>query len=120
MLYGENSSYIKRVPERNIFTPDMGIILVESDLESEWHAALGYELEIHYAGQLPADSVKMALYGHIPMSSKATPTTSPIERPRTPFSKTELYFLADPDMQQAKIYILIEGTPYNVNSIRCQ
>lgn len=115
VLYGENSSYIKRVPERNIFTPDMGIILAESDLESEWHAALGYELEIHYAGQLPADSVKMALYGHIPMSSNATPTTSPIERPRTPFNKTELYFLADPDMQQAKIYILIEGTPYNVN-----
>ena len=115
VMYGENSSFIKRVPERNIFAPDMGILLQESDLEAEWRRALGYELEVHYVGQLPADSVKTVLYGHIPMSENANPTTSPIERPRTPFSKTELYFLSDPDMQQAKIYILIEGTPYSVN-----
>lgn len=115
VMYGENSSFIKRVPERNIFAPDMGILLQESDLEAEWHRALGYELEIHYVGQLPADSVKMALYGHIPMSEKANPTTSPIERPRTSFNKTELYFIGDPDMQQAKIYIIIEGKPYSVN-----
>ena len=115
VLYGDNSPYFKRVPERNIWAPEIGIILQESDLEAEWHRALGYELEIHYAGQLPADSVKMALYGHIPMSEKATPTASPIERPRTAFGKTELYFLGDPDMQQAKVYFFIEGTPYNIN-----
>ena len=115
VLYGENSSYIKRVPERNIFEEMLGIILVESDIEAEWHRALGYELEIHYTGQLPADSVKTALYGHIPMSNNATPTASPIDRPRTPFSKTELYFLPDAEMQQAKIYFMIEGTPFNVN-----
>lgn len=115
VMYGDNSSFIKRVPERNIFTPDMGILLQESDLEAEWHRALGYELEIHYVGQLPADSVKTALYGHIPMSEKANPTTSPVERPRTAFEKSELYFIGDPDMQQAKIYFIIEGKPYSVN-----
>ncbi|MBR4432120.1 MAG: insulinase family protein [Paludibacteraceae bacterium] len=115
VLYGENSEFFKRVPERNLWAPEIGIILQESDLEAEWHKALGYELEIHYAGQLPADSVKEALYSRIPMSQSATPTTSPIERPRTAFSKPELYFLADPDMQQAKIYLFIEGTPYNIS-----
>lgn len=109
VMYGDNSPYIKRVPEWNL------IILTEEDLEAEWHRALGYELEIHYAGQLPADSVKTALYGRIPMSESATPSVSPIERPRTTFNKTELYFLSDPDMQQAKIYFFIEGKPYNIN-----
>ena len=115
VLYGENSSFIKRVPQRSIYAPGIGVILTESDMEAEWHKALGYELEIHYAGQLPADSVKMALYTRVPKSEKANPTTSPIERQRTAFNKNEVYFLSDPDMQQAKIYIIIEGTPYNVN-----
>lgn len=115
VMYGENSHFIKRVPERNIFDPAMGIILVEEDLEAEWKKALGYELEIHYAGQLPADSVKLALYQHMSVSNPANPTTSPVDRPRTKFNKTELYFLSDPDMQQAKIYFLIEGTPYSIN-----
>ncbi|MBR2266343.1 MAG: insulinase family protein, partial [Paludibacteraceae bacterium] len=36
-------------------------------------------------------------------------------RPRTSFNRSELYFLSDPDMQQAKIYLFIEGEPYSVN-----
>ena len=115
VLYGANSHFIKRIPERSLWTQGIGILLQESDLEAEWHRALGYELEIHYAGQLPADSVKMALYNHIPMSQMATSTNSPIERPRTSFNRSELYFLSDPDMQQAKIYLFIEGEPYSVN-----
>ena len=116
VMYGENSHFIKRVPERKIYEPEMmGIILVEEDLEAEWKKALGYELEIHYAGQLPADSVKLALYQHMSVSNPANPTTSPVDRPRTAFNKSELYFLSDPEMQQAKIYFIIEGTPYNIN-----
>ena len=116
VMYGDNSVFIKRVPERNIFAPDMGILLQESDLEAEWKKALGYELEIHYAGQLPADSVKLTLFQHMSVvTNPANPTNSPVERPRKTFDKTELYFLGDPDMQQAKIYLLIEGTPYSVN-----
>lgn len=115
MLYGENSRYIRRIPQRELWAPMYGIILVEEDLEAEWHRALGYELEIHYAGQLPADSVKMALYGHIPMSEQATPTTSPVDRPRTTFDKSEVYFIPNQDIQQAKIYIYIAGAPYSLN-----
>lgn len=109
VLYGENSEYIKRTPLDQILS------LETSKLESEWHRALDYELEIHYVGQLPADSVKMALLGHIPMSENAIPTSSPIERPRLPINKTELYFLPDASMQQAKVYFFIDGVPYNVN-----
>lgn len=109
VLYGENSEYIKRTPLDDV------LALETSKLESEWHRALDFELEIHYVGQLPADSVKMALYGHIPMSEKAIHTTSPVDRPRVPITKTELYFLPDASMQQAKVYFFIDGVPYNVN-----
>lgn len=109
VLYGDNSSYIKRT------SLDEVLRLEASQLEAEWHRALDFELEVHYAGKLPADSVKTALFGHIQMSEKAIPTTSPIERPRVAFDKTELYFLPDATMQQAKIFFFIEGTPYSIN-----
>jgi predicted Zn-dependent peptidase len=109
VLYGANSSYIKRVPLNDVMQMEKG------QLEAEWHRALDCELEIHYVGKLPADSVKNALYHHIPMSEKAIPSTSPIERPRTAFDKTELYFLPDASMQQAKIFFFIEGAPYVAN-----
>ena len=107
VLYGENSSYIRRTPLEDLLQVEV------SKLEAEWHRALDCELEIHYAGKLPADSVKTILYGRIPMSDKAIPTTSPVDRPRVPFDKTELYFLPDGSMQQAKVYFFIEGTPYS-------
>ena len=109
VLYGKASKYLKRLPLDEVLQLD------EHQLESEWHRALDFELEIHYAGQLPADSVKTALYGRIPMSEKAIPTTSPIERPRVPIENTELYFLADGTMQQAKVYFFIEGQPYSID-----
>ena len=109
VIYGDNSKYKKRTPLDDVLALDV------AKLEAEWHRALDYELEIHYVGQKSAQEVKEALYGHIPMSEKAIPTTSPIERPRKPFKATELYFLPDASMQQAKIYLLIEGVPFNVN-----
>ena len=109
VLYGNNSKYIKRTPLDDVLALDV------AKLESEWHRALDYELEIHYVGQKSAQQVKEALYGHIPMSEKAIPTTSPIDRPRLPITKTELYFLPDASMQQAKVYFFIDGAPYNVN-----
>lgn len=109
VIYGDNSKYKKRTPLDDVLALDV------AKLEAEWHRALDYELEIHYVGQKSAQEVKEALYGHLPMSDKAIPTTSPIERPRTPFKQSELYFLPDASMQQAKIYLLIEGTPFNVN-----
>lgn len=107
VLYGEYSKYIRRTPLQEVLQ------LTDTRLEAEWHRALDSELEIHYVGKLPADSVKNALYEHLPMSKKAIPSSSPIDRPRGHFESTEVYFLPDPSMQQAKIYFFIEGTPFD-------
>ena len=108
VIYGDNSEYLRRTPLSEVLQ------LTTGKLEAEWHRALDFELEMHYAGRMPIDSVKAALYGHVPMSEKAIPSSAPIERPRTTFDKTELYFLPDKTMQQAKIYFFIEGAPFAI------
>ena len=109
MRYGENSAYIRRPALQDVLE------LTASQLESELHRALDYELEIHYAGALPAMNVKSILYGRLPMAEYARPSTSPVERPIMPVDKDVIYFLPDASMQQAKIYFLIDGEPYSIN-----
>ena len=109
VLYGDNSKYIRRTPLSDVLQ------LTASQLEGEWHRALNNELEIHYTGKLSADSVKNALYTRVQYSQNAESSVSPIDRPREKFSETELYFLPDAMMQQAKIYFFIEGTPFDNN-----
>lgn len=103
--YGENSSYIRRPSLREV------IDMTTGQLEGALHRAYDYALEIHYVGALSPDTVKNLLYGHLPMSEHAIPSASPIERPRVD-RQGGVFFLEDKDMQQAKIYLYIEGDPY--------
>lgn len=107
--YGEQSPYLRRKTLQEVLE------LTAGQLESELHKALDYELEIHYVGALPALDVKTALYGKLPMSEHARPTTSPIERPLQAVDQNAIYFLPDATMQQAKVYFLIDGKPYDIN-----
>ena len=107
--YGENSPYIKRpalMEEVLQMTP--------SQLEGVLHQVQNYELEIHYAGALPALDVKNLLYTKLSLNQHVRPTKSPVERPVVPITENKIYFLPDASMQQAKVYFLIDGEPYNV------
>lgn len=107
--YGENSPYIKRpalMEEVLQMTP--------SQLEGVLHQVQNYELEIHYAGALPALDVKNILYTKLSLNQHVRPTKSPVERPVVPITEDKIYFLPDASMQQAKVYFLMDGEPYNV------
>lgn len=107
--YGENSPYIKRpalMEEVLQMTP--------VQLEGVLHQIQNYELEIHYAGALPALDVKNILYTKLSLNQHVRPTKSPVERPVVPITENKIYFLPDASMQQAKVYFLIDGEPYNV------
>lgn len=104
VLYGENSPYLKRLPIEDVLMTPV------SRFEAEFHNALDYALEIHYVGQLPADSVYPVL-ATLPMSEHAHASNSPIERPRREAVK-QTYLLDDADMQQAKVYFYINGKPF--------
>lgn len=104
VLYGEHSPYLRRPSLKEVLE------LTPAVLESEFHRALDYALEIHYAGQLPVDSVHQIL-ASLPMSEHAHTSASPIERPRKQ-AENMTYMLDNSEMQQAKIYFYIDGTPY--------
>ena len=96
--YGENSPYIKRpalMEEVLQMTP--------SQLEGVLHQVQNYELEIHYAGALPALDVKNILYTKLSLNQHVRPTKSPVERPVVPITENKIYFLPDASMQQAKV-----------------
>jgi predicted Zn-dependent peptidase len=105
--YGENSPYIKRPA-----LMEEVIQLTAAQLEGIFHQIQNYELEIHYAGALPALDVKNILYTKLSLNQHVRPTKSPVERPIVPITEDKIYFLPDADMQQAKVYFLIDGEPY--------
>ncbi len=107
VLFGEDSPQIRRVPLMELLTET-----TVDQLESVFHRALDYELEIHYVGRLAADSVKSVLFNHLSFTDNGRPTTSPIQRDRIAVDKQEIYFLGDKNMQQAKIYFYLQGDPY--------
>ena len=107
--YGENSPYLKRpalMEEVLQMTP--------AQLEGVLHQVQNYELEIHYAGALPALDVKNILYNKLSLNNNVRPSMSPVERPLVPITEDKIYFLPDAEMQQAKVYFLIDGEPYAV------
>ena len=107
--YGENSPYIKRPT----LMEDV-LQMTAAQLEGVLHQVQNYELEIHYAGALPALDVKNILYNKLSLNNNVRPTMSPVERPMVPITENKIYFLPDAEMQQAKVYFLIDGEPYNV------
>jgi predicted Zn-dependent peptidase len=107
--YGENSPYIKRPTLMEEVLP-----MTAAQLEGVLHQVQNYELEIHYAGALPALDVKNILYNKLSLNNNVRPTMSPVERPMVPITENKIYFLPDAEMQQAKVYFLIDGEPYNV------
>ena len=107
--YGENSPYIKRP----LLMEDV-LQLTPSQLVGVLHQIQNYELEIHYAGALPALEVKNILYSKLSINSNVRPSQSPVERPVVPITEDKIYFLPDASMQQAKVYFLIDGEPYAV------
>ena len=105
--YGDNSPYIKRPA-----LMEEVIQLTAAQLEGVFHQVQNYELEIHYAGALPALEVKNILYNKLSLNQHVRMSKSPVERPIVPNTEDKIYFLPDASMQQAKVYILIDGKPY--------
>ena len=108
VMYGAKSPYLDRPTVRQV------IEMTASQLSTQFHKALDYELEIHYVGTLPADSAKELIRDHLPMKDGATPTLSPTARERMQYSSPQIFFMPNKDLQQAKVMFFIEGKPYSI------
>lgn len=120
-LYGENSHYIDRIPMDELYNfsvaPDGTVIetflLNKTNLTTTIQEATGYAVDIHYCGKKDINDVAKAM-AKIPMKETMANSESPIIRERATYNKTNVMFLADSKMQQAKIYFYINGKPYDI------
>ena len=121
VLYGENSHFIDRIPMEELYTysvtPDGQLIenylVNKTNLTTTIQEAFGYAVDIHYCGQKPIDEVAKSMNA-IPMKERMVDTKSPFIRTRQTYDKTNVMFLADSRVQQAKIYFYANSNPYDI------
>ena len=121
VLYGEHSHYIDRIPMEELYkysvTPDGEIIenylVNKTNLTTTIQEAFGYAVDIHYCGQKPIDEVAKSMNA-IPMKERMLDTNSPYYHARQTYDKTNVVFLADSKVQQAKVYFYANSNPYDI------
>lgn len=123
--YGEQSSYIDRIPFNDLFHysyQDDGTVIEtylinKTNLTTTILEATGYALDIFYCGQKPIDEVKQVMISRAPMQEKMRDTQSPYYRTRNKYGKSEIYFLHDNRMQQAKVYFYVNATDFSTKQV---
>lgn len=123
ILYGENSRYIDRIPMSELYhynvLPDGSgydetFLINKTNLTTTIQEATGYALDIFYCGKKPIAEVEAAMQ-KAPMQKTMLATQSPFFRNRSNEynQKTQVIFLHDARMQQAKVYFYSNGTNYD-------
>ena len=107
VLYDKESSYINVVPFMDVYYMD------ELKLKVEFLDAIKYALDIHYCGQKPIEEVRDILTKNLPLQEGVMPSTSPEIRQKKTYDKTQVYFLANSNVQQSTIYFYFNGKPYD-------
>ena len=107
VLFGDKSHYIDVVPFMDVYYMD------ELKLKVQFMEAIKYALDIHYCGQKPVEEVKDILTKNLPLQEGVQPSTSPEIRDRKTYENTQVYFLANSNVQQATIYFYFNGKPYD-------
>ncbi len=107
-LYGKNSSYIDRLSLEEVYFLGIG------DLIPEIAKATEYALDVHYVGSKSADEAAELFKQVLPMKEGMKKSESPIVQDRVDYKESKIYFLANSNAQQAKIYFYINGLPYEI------
>ena len=107
VVFGEKSDYIDVLPFMDIYYMD------ELKLKVEFLDAIKYALDIHYCGQKPVEEVKDILTKNLPLQEGVMPSTSPEITDKKTYDQTQVYFLANSNVQQATIYFYFNGKPYD-------
>ena len=103
ILYGDKSEYIDVVPFMDVYYLEM------TKVNTTFLEATKYALDVHYTGNRSIDDVKAAL----PLQEGVRPSESPYVRERKSYDKTQVYFLPNSNVQQAKVYFYFNGQPYS-------
>ena len=103
-LYGSKSPYIDVVPFEDVYAislPQVQTIISD---------ARTYELDVYYCGTRSEDDVIKAL----PLTEGMRSSESPIVKDRQIYDKNTVLFLPNSNVQQASLYLYINGNPYEL------
>jgi predicted Zn-dependent peptidase len=105
-LYGDKSSYIDEVKFGDIYALSL------PKIQSLIAQAREYALDARYCGTRTPEEVAAAL----PLTEGMKPSTSPVIKDRKTYTKNTILFLPNNNVQQADLYLYINGRPYNIES----
>ncbi|MDD3405765.1 MAG: insulinase family protein [Paludibacteraceae bacterium] len=108
VFYNDKSDYIDRLSLEEVYFLGIG------DLIPEIAKATEYALDVHYVGNKPASEAADLFKRVLPMKEGMRASESPIVKDRVAYDKSKIYFLANANAQQAKIYFYINGFPYEI------
>jgi len=125
IMYGEQSHFIDRIPMSELyhfqFQDDGSVeetyLVNKTNLTTTILEATGYALDIFYCGQKPIEEVKTIMTNRAPMQEKMRDTQSPFYRTRNNYAKSEVYFLHDSRMQQAKVYFYVNASDFTTQQL---
>lgn len=109
ILYKEKSSYIDRMSLTDVIGSQI------STLTGDIVRATEYAMDIHYVGRKNIAEVENILTNNLPMKEGMKPTESPLYKEKVVYTQPGIFFLPNSDMQQAKLYIYIDGKPFNIS-----
>ncbi len=105
-LYGDKSSYIDEVKFGDIYALSL------PKIQTLIGQAREYALDARYCGTRSMDDVVAAL----PLTEGMKPSTSPVIKDRKTYTKNTILFLPNSNVQQADLYLYINGRPYSIES----
>jgi len=102
-VYGENSSYLRRMTQKEIssLTSENLLGLLESTLHENYM--------VHYSGTLPEKVIAGFCGDNLKYEPIAKASTFPNILPRQEYSENTILILDDPKALQSKIYFYIQG-----------
>ena len=104
--FGEESHYIDRIPSKElIFAGESGynFLITNEDLTKAIQAVTSYPVIAHYSGAKPVEEVLGVLKGTVPKQDVEKPAQPEYYRPRAEHNTAQIYFLNNPDIQQAQV-----------------
>lgn len=101
MLYGDKSSYINELTDKQIY--DLQI----AELTGDINRASNYEAKIFFTGTLPFDQAYNILSQNLPLVANERPSTSPQAKDMLSVTENTVYFLPNNDAEQAQIHLYI-------------
>ena len=102
-MYGENSSYLKRLSLKEIKK------LTGDSLISGYKRAACYEAEIHYSGTIPFVQVQELIKKGLTLSENPIKSESPVSLVVNPQKENTILLLNDKKAIQSKVYIIRDG-----------